>query len=86
MNFSNAGLFTPSVFCNVYPNPTSELLTLSSTTAGQVMLMDLLGKMIFKDLSEGKININIKDLNAGTYLLIFESESYQFSELVKVQR
>lgn len=49
------------------------------------MFMDLLGKMIFKDFIEGKININVKDLNAGTYLLIFESGSYQFSELVQVQ-
>ncbi len=66
-----------------YPNPTSGLLTIkSSTTLSEVKMriVDMQGRLLYDrfkpiHISPNQININLKELSVGAYFLIIEDES-----------
>ena len=53
----------------IYPNPTENILNISSRESVKVDLLDLLGNLILST-TEGKINIS--NLSSGTYILSIE--------------
>lgn len=75
MNFT--GLEENDVFNLIlYPNPTSDMLMLQSQgeQIGKVLIADLSGKIVSRYTIEGDSkNIDVRSLNAGTYLLYIES-------------
>ena len=67
-----ASLTEESIAFSVYPNPTSEMLTITSTlnTEANVFVYNLEGKMVqHASISGNEKQINLADLSSGTYLL-----------------
>jgi hypothetical protein len=55
---------------NIYPNPANEILNIESKTQnGELRIVDVLGKEIFKEIFFGKKQIQISNLNEGIYFI-----------------
>lgn len=67
-----------------YPNPTSGVLTIEYTSElSLVKVFNMLGQeVMLKKLNETSVEINLSDLNAGTYLVKIEADNA--SKIVKV--
>ena len=69
-----------------YPNPTSDLLTISySESIFKVEVFDLNGRMIMNnDFNDATVELNLSHLSSGTYMLnIKTKDSSQFVKIVK---
>ncbi len=67
-------IITPDKF-NIYPNPTTDWLTIEMTEIldGQLRLYDVLGRTIHEEnVTTPQVNINMSELNAGFYFVTFE--------------
>ena len=77
----------------IYPNPTSDLINIKLYTdrkyfTSELQIIDLNGKMIMEKQIQLKAlipeTINISDLNAGLYFLIFTLDNNkQYLKLIK---
>lgn len=55
---------------SVYPNPVTDLLTVNSPNGGNVAMYNHLGvKVSDYQLVEGKIEVDMSEMNRGVYLL-----------------
>ena len=65
-----------TVMCNVFPNPTSEMLTVeNSETVSHYEVYNIVGEMLMSQPVDGKtFNVNVSELPAGTYLIKTTSE------------
>ena len=58
---------------NLYPNPTSDFVTISldNKSKGQVIVLDLLGKVVLnKQFNSNQIQLSLKSIESkGTYLV-----------------
>ncbi|MFN8164777.1 MAG: T9SS type A sorting domain-containing protein [Bacteroidia bacterium] len=80
---SNANVITgfnsiESVIVNVYPNPVSDELNVSTGKAGHkiVRVLDLSGKVVKQSFSdEANFKLNIEHLASGTYYLEVKTDS-----------
>lgn len=62
------------IVLNIFPNPVTDILTVESKeTIKTYEIFDLSGKSISKGILENNI-INMQNLNAGTYFIIFETD------------
>ena len=75
---------------NVYPNPASSILNISSTT-GQYFktlaatLMDINGRIISTAKTEQKlIRMDIKDLPSGTYTIIVNADGREYIQKITI--
>jgi len=71
---------------SVYPNPTSDIVTISSNiTNGKVSIMDLSGKLLHSEISRGSNAIDISDYPSGTYVvtLVSGSQVMESTKLIK---
>jgi hypothetical protein len=67
-----ASLTEESIAFSVYPNPTSEMVTITSTlnTEATILVYNLEGKIVHQaSISGNEKEINLADLSNGTYLL-----------------
>ena len=61
---------------SVFPNPTSDFVTIEAEDLQQVTLMDLTGKTLSSHATEGRsIHLDISDLKAGVYLISVKTRS-----------
>ncbi|MGO3707887.1 MAG: T9SS type A sorting domain-containing protein [Mesonia hippocampi] len=62
---------------NIYPNPASEMVTITTSEAGSLEIFDITGKLVKNniDLSNGDNAININTLSKGVYILKITSEN-----------
>jgi len=68
--------FTDHFNINIYPNPTSGWLNVTSDIAVHLTLLDLSGKIVFQGEKEaGTVNIYIGDLAPGLYLLVMYDDA-----------
>lgn len=62
---------------NLYPNPTNGLIKISGNSISEIIIVDVLGKVVYSekynDLNE--INLNIENLNNGMYLTTISSSN-----------
>jgi ELWxxDGT repeat protein len=58
---------------NIYPNPVFAELNIDLNSRGTVKIIDLKGLEIFHKDAGGKTLVDLKDIAAGTYLIIFKS-------------
>ncbi len=60
---------------NLYPNPASDVLNISSASAGVLCIYDYTGKVIMQDIAieAGSQTIGISTLKTGVYLLSLQS-------------
>jgi len=68
---------------HVFPNPTSDLLTVeSNVNVRHYEVYNIMGEMLMsKPVDEKYFNVNVSELPAGTYLIKMTSEG-----LVQTQR
>ena len=65
---------------NLYPNPSSGLISLSANNAENLKITSLLGSVVFeKDKLEDK-TIDVRHLPAGVYSCSYYSENIYHSE------
>jgi hypothetical protein len=67
-----ASLTEESIAFSVYPNPTCEMVTITSTlnTEATILVYNLEGKIVHQaSISGNEKEINLADLSNGTYLL-----------------
>ena len=83
-----ASLIEEKIAFTVYPNPTSEMLTITSTmnTEANVLVYNLEGKIVQQaSISGNEKQINLADLSSGTYLLkvtnAFQSSTFRIIKL-----
>jgi hypothetical protein len=72
---------------SIYPNPTSNFITIENNNAEQFLSIDLLdytGKQI-KSIDPQNTSINLSDLNPGIYLLRITSEKGNFCERIRLE-
>ncbi|MNL84085.1 hypothetical protein D3C87_2119340 [compost metagenome] len=72
----------------IYPNPTTDLLTLEvddMSQIRQIQLNDVMGKILYNKAKTGVQNLSahldVKDLSAGIYLVRITSETGTISSL-----
>jgi hypothetical protein len=73
---------SPSI--KLYPNPTSNFITIENNNSEQFLSIDLLdyaGKHI-KSFKPNNTSINLSDLNPGIYLLQMSTEKGNFCERI----
>jgi hypothetical protein len=74
---------------SAYPNPTNGLLHLNSENSliKETSIIDLLGRQVFssKFLPLNKVDLDLKSLQSGTYLLKVTSDSGQ-TETIKIMK
>lgn len=59
---------------NIYPNPTSEFVTIQSPEPVRVSVFDASGRLVaIHDLTDEINQINVTDFARGTYNLVFQS-------------
>jgi hypothetical protein len=59
---------------SVYPNPSTGIFTIDAESATNIIIVDVLGKVIYKqNLADGKHTINLSNFNNGLYILKAES-------------
>ncbi|MFN4881451.1 MAG: choice-of-anchor B family protein [Bacteroidota bacterium] len=72
----------PHAQSTVYPNPADEYIILNSTTLepdAQIRIQDITGRTLFTQMLTGnKQQIDIRTLQAGTYLLSYQSPKNQY--------
>ena len=62
----------------IYPNPTKENFKLTSNNNGLVHIYDLLGNLIYtKEKTRKSININVKKLKKGTYIVELDNDIHK---------
>ena len=65
---------------NIYPNPTSGWLNVTSDIAVQLTLFDLSGKIVFHGEKQvGTEQINLGNLQAGLFMLVLKNEERQMA-------
>ena len=64
-------------FFSIYPNPSSDFLTIENKTgeAYDLYLFDTVGKLIFKDSMVNTKTINVEKYKGRTYILKFTNKS-----------
>ena len=70
---------------NAFPNPTSDQLQVMVNENASVELFDLSGKVIiekFNILAESTQSLNLKDQDAGIYLLKVETKKYSVTNFI----
>ncbi|MDO1446319.1 T9SS type A sorting domain-containing protein [Rhodocytophaga aerolata] len=73
---------------SVFPNPTQDILTISTNPEEQhaVTITHLSGELVKSFLVQGKVEVDIKDLSAGIYLLSIVSKTTKNSfRIIKIQ-
>lgn len=72
----------------VYPNPSTDNLSILSSTKGETTLVitDLLGKQVFSTTYKGltNLNIDVSKFESGKYILSIESENSKESQMITV--
>ena len=57
---------------SIYPNPGSTVVTISGTVAGQIVILDVNGKVIAKsNITENNRTIDLSYLDRGSYFITF---------------
>jgi endonuclease/exonuclease/phosphatase family metal-dependent hydrolase/FlaG/FlaF family flagellin (archaellin) len=67
---------------SVYPNPASDNVIIETKRNAMITLSDITGKIIFKEKSSGKNELNIADLKKGIYLI--QSDTKHQSNIKKL--
>jgi hypothetical protein len=80
---------TSPVDLKVYPNPTSDQITISTkgNRINQIRIVDLAGRVVFENqsaLNSNEITIPVRQLNNGTYILTVTSNGQQKSQKIVV--
>ena len=78
-------LTSPSI--KLYPNPTSNFITIENNNSNELLSIDLLdyaGKHI-KSFKPNNTSINLSDLNSGIYLLQITSAQGNFCEKIRLE-
>jgi arylsulfatase A-like enzyme/PKD repeat protein len=72
---------------DVWPNPAGDQIQMNIPAAGQVRLVDMMGRtqLIRGDLEAGLISLDISDLPRGSYFAIWEGENAIGQSLISVQ-
>jgi len=60
---------------SVYPNPTSDFLTISGSKLESVEIYDATGKRIKSGIVEADNRLDVRNLSAGQYILKVKSEN-----------
>ena len=71
-----ASITEQSVISNLYPNPATELLVIEMTATGELLILDISGKIVQEQhLDEGKNGVEIGQLSTGTYIAKIKGRS-----------
>lgn len=70
---------------DIYPNPTKDLLNITSNQSGVVEIWSIEGKMLLSksEIHSGKNTISLKGINTGIYFLKFTNDKNQ-SKMLKI--
>ena len=70
-NQNNAGILELDKLNNlmVYPNPTTDVLTLNITDDSEIQILNTLGKVVYETVLSSSKTINIEHLESGIYTL-----------------
>ena len=69
-----ASLETKNLQSSIYPNPSDGIFTLSAEKAGNVMITEVSGKVVYAgNVVKGKNTISLK-ATAGVYFIVYQSE------------
>lgn len=62
---------------NIYPNPATSEVTISTKVPTSVQVMDLYGRVLIKqDISEGQNTINLSELPSGILIFVVGDQRY----------
>ncbi|MCE3297058.1 MAG: two component regulator propeller domain protein [Crocinitomicaceae bacterium] len=66
-------------YLSIYPNPVSETLTVKTLGKNSAEICNIEGRLIRKvELNAGESQLSVSDLEAGVYLLKFDTQSIRF--------
>ena len=56
---------------SIYPNPTDGVfhIEFENNITAEIVIMDLTGKEVYRNVTNRSININVSDLQKGMYLI-----------------
>jgi hypothetical protein len=74
-----------SIPVQVYPNPSTDLIQIKAEQAIQVMVFDLLGKMVYQSTTENQVqNISVTEWAPGVYTYrVFTANGMSTGKLIK---
>ena len=85
--YNGIGKLNASSF-SVYPNPANEILNVSfgSVFNGNVAIVDMNGKeLLHKKVKATDVELNLKHLNAGTYIVVVRDKNGMASRKIEVK-
>ena len=63
---------------NIYPNPTSSEVTITTSAPATLQIMDVYGRILTKqDISEGQNAINLSELPTGILIFVVGDQIYR---------
>lgn len=73
----------------LYPNPVSSILNLELQNTGEVYstvkLFNITGQAVFNaEIAKSRLQINVRDLDAGLYIITVNSGEYVFTERIQI--
>lgn len=60
---------------NVFPNPTNGNISIKTEKPGMISVVDLAGNCVVTTATEGFTNLDLTELNAGTYFVLYAAEN-----------
>lgn len=70
---------------NSYPNPATDLLTITNTANSQVSIVNMQGKIIKSSLANtSSITMDVSDIEAGIYMVKIQSKQKTISKMVSI--
>jgi PKD repeat protein len=84
---SNVNAINKPIFTRIYPNPSSDNVTIiSNEIINSIAIFNLKGQIIFEELSNTNlININIAELENGYYYAILKTQNGIVTHKLSVQ-
>ena len=69
---------------NIYPNPSTGMVTVDTEESGNVKVYNTAGQMVYTICIEGKTVLNLSNLEKGTYLLVLTNSFGESNKQVVV--
>lgn len=69
---------------NIYPNPSTGMVTVDTEDSGNVRVYNTAGQMVYTICIEGKTVLNLSNLEKGTYLLVLTNSFGESNKQVVV--
>ena len=83
-SFGNKASLPKNTF-DLYPNPTSDMVTINGKANFEIQLIDLNGRVVYQQNAQNSLEISVSDFTKGMYLVTMISEDERIIKKLVIQ-